>query len=271
MGEEAVIRRTPLPRTRESLAGDLRKLGVLSGTTLIVHSSLSSLGWVCGGSVTVVQALMDVVTASGTLIMPTHSADYSDPEHWEHPSVPSDWHQAIRDTMPAFDARTVPSRGMGRIAETFRTWPRVPRSSHPTSSFAAWGRYAERVVSDHSLDYSLGEQSPLARVYDLDGSVLLLGVGYDSNTSFHLAEYRAPGHREISAGAPILQDGRRLWHTYTDILLEPSNFREIGAAFEQVGHCRVWKVGSAEARLFPQRSAVDFAQRWLTARRGLRN
>ena len=52
---------------------------------MIAHSSLSSLGWVCVGSVAVVQALMDAVTESGTLVMPTHSAEYSDPGMWEHP------------------------------------------------------------------------------------------------------------------------------------------------------------------------------------------
>ena len=63
-------------------------------------------------------------------------------------------------------------------------------------SFAAWGKHAEFVTDGHSLDNGLGETSPLARVYDLDGYVLLLGVDYDSNTSFHLAEYRAP-HAKI--------------------------------------------------------------------------
>src|SRR5690349_7103098 len=59
-------------------------------------------------------------------------------------------------------------------------------------SFAAWGRHALPITANHALDYGLGEHSPLARLYDLDGSVLLLGVGYERRTSLHLAEYRAP-------------------------------------------------------------------------------
>ena len=78
MSELKVIQEAPTPRTRESLAYDLRALGVTSGMTVIVHSSLSSLGWVYGGPVAVVQALMDVVTDSGTIVMPTHAGDYSD-------------------------------------------------------------------------------------------------------------------------------------------------------------------------------------------------
>ena len=59
-------------------------------------------------------------------------------------------------------------------------------------SFASWGKEAEFVIARHELAYSLGERSPLARIYELHGRILLIGVGYDRNTSFHLAEYRVP-------------------------------------------------------------------------------
>ena len=88
MAEKKLIDRTPEPRTRRSLAADLRRLGLEPGSVVLAHSSLSSLGWVCGGSVAVVQALMDALAESGTVVMPTHSSDYSDPGKWEHPPVP---------------------------------------------------------------------------------------------------------------------------------------------------------------------------------------
>ncbi len=267
MSELDTIKHVKTPRTRASLAADLRQLGVRSGMTLLVHSSLKALGWVNGGSVAVIQALQDVLTRTGTLVMPAHTGDYSDPAAWQNPPVPQDWHQLIRDTMPAYDPLLTPTRGIGRIAELFRTWPEARRSSHPNVSFAAWGKQAQVITVDHELDNSLGEGSPLARIYGLDGAVLLLGVGYDSNTSFHLAEYRAGRAKPEKQGSAMMRNGRRAWATYDDIAFNDGIFPQIGALFDETGAVTIGRVGSAKCRLFRQRTAVDFAVTWLREHR----
>lgn len=267
MPEDQLVKSTPQPRTRESLAQDLRTLGLQPGQIVLVHSSLSAIGWVAGGPVAVIQALLDVLTPAGTLVMPAHSSDNTDPAGWAHPPVPQEWHQIIRDHTPAYDPAITPTRGMGVIAETFRSWPGAIRSNHPTSSFSALGPQAKAIIREHALDNSLGELSPLAVMYDLGAKVLLLGVGYDRNTSFHLAEYRVPGGQREDQASAILRDGKRVWQTYRDLDLDDGPFPEIGVAFEGTGAVTIGSVGSATAKVFSQRPAVDFARDWLIKHR----
>ena len=267
MSEEKLVQETPSPRTRESLAQNLREIGVETGMTVIVHSSLRSLGWVCGGPVAVVQALMDVITPGGTIVVPTQSSGYSDPAKWQAPPVPEEWWAMIYETMPAFDPQVTLTEHMGRIVEVFRTWPGVLRSSHPIVSFAAWGQHAAYITREHTLDYGLGEGSPLARIYDLDGWILMLGTGYDTNTSLHLAEYRAPGATEMMQGSPIIENGKRVWKKYRDIEIDSDIFPEIGAEFERLEQVKIGQVGSATTRLLRQRAVVDFAVQEFTRQR----
>jgi aminoglycoside 3-N-acetyltransferase len=267
MSEGQIVQGTPSPRTRESLARDLREIGILPGMTVMVHSSLRSLGWVSGGPVAVVQALLDAVTPGGTIVMPTQTSGYSDPATWQAPPVPKEWWPIIYQTMPAFDPLVTPTEYMGRIVEVFRTWPGVLRSSHPIVSFAAWGQHAEYIIKEHALAYGLGEGSPLARIYDLDGWILMLGTGYETNTSLHLAEYRAPEPVEVVQGSPLIEDGKRVWKLYRDIDINSDIFPEIGTAFERMGQVKIGRVGSATTRFFRQRAAVDFALQWFISRR----
>jgi aminoglycoside 3-N-acetyltransferase len=264
--EQQAIDPSAGPVTIVSLIRDLRALGLGSGDVVLVHASLSSLGWVCGGGVAVVTALLSVLGAGGTLVVPTHSGDLSDPAEWVRPPVPESWWDTIRRTMPPFRPATTPSRGMGVIPEIVRTWPGARRSNHPQLSFAAHGPAASAITSGHSLAEGLGEDSPLARLYDRDAKVLLLGVGHERNTSLHLAEYRSGVRTRAPQSGPVVVDGRRQWVTWDEIDLDADDFPAVGADLERTGTVQLDQVGRAAARLMPQRVAVDFATRWLVAR-----
>ena len=252
--------------TRDSIASELRDLGLAPGETVLVHSSLSSLGWVCGGSVAVVQALFDVLGDAGTLVVPAHSGDNSDPAVWSNPPVPEAWWADIRASTPPYDPRTTPTDRIGVIPDTVRNWPGALRSAHPQTSFAAVGPRAAEVLDGHALDCRLGERSPLARLEDVGARVLLLGAGFDSCTAFHLAEYRIPAPQVDVSFAVTTPQGRR-WSTVRDTTITDDRFDDLGAAFEKERPVLRGRVGAAEARLFSLADAVAFAEVWLARHR----
>lgn len=268
MTEADAIAAVEDPVTTDDVAEGLRGLGVEAGDTLLVHASLSELGWVCGGPQAVVDALQRVLTEEGTLAMPTHSSQYSNAEHWENPPVPDHWPEVIRETMPPYRPESTPTRGMGAISECFRDYPGVRRSRHPEVSFAAWGADAEAVVADHSFDDGLGERSPLAELYDRDADVLLLGTDWSTCTSLHLAEYRADYEKgRARNAAPVLENGSRVLVEYEDIDIDDDDFPDIGAAFEADRDVTRGAVGAGEATLVSMPAAVDFGQAWMTENR----
>lgn len=267
---DAIERTTDGPVTARSLVADLRALGVPFGGLVLTHSSLSALGWVAGGAEAVVEALLAVLGPEGTLVVPSFSTGRTDPARWQHPPVPESWWPVIRAESPAYDPRTATTRRMGAIVDCVLRWPGVRRSAHPHCSFAAIGPLAQRVLDPHPLPFSIGEQSPLARIYDLDGHVLLLGVGHGNNTSLHLAEHRATfaGKATYEEGAAVLVGGVRQWVTFEEDVTEDGDFPEVGAAFEASGaDVRVGQVGAGTARLMRQRELVDFGVGEIARRR----
>ncbi|KAI9157887.1 AAC(3) family N-acetyltransferase [Paramyrothecium foliicola] len=255
-----------LPSTKDSLVRELRTLGVTSGMTLLAHSSLRAVGFVVGGPAAVELALEEAIGADGTLVMPTFNGDLTDPQHWCQPAVSPEWWETIRHEAPAFDPAWTPSREMGALAECFRTKPGTLRSSHPHVSFAARGRYAEQITADSPLENGMGEGSPLSRISDLEGYVLLMGVSYDKNTSLHLSESRATfsSKKTQTQGAAVSRDGKTQWVEFQDLDWVADDFSIITEAFvNETGLARSGKLGKADALLLPQRQLVDFGKTWM--------
>ena len=267
--EGSVVDYTKNPNTVTSLKRDFEALGVKRGAIIIMHSSLSKIGWTVGGPVAVIRALMQTLTPEGTLVMPTFSSGNSEPSKWENPPVPESWWDTIRIEMPSFEPEITPTRGMGIIVDTFRNWPNVLRSNHPVSSFAAWGKHANKIINNHDLEADLGEGSPIARLYDIDGLILLLGVTHLNNSSIHLAEYRCefPGKKYNKTGSAMLVNNQRKWVEWTELELDPDDFEQLGADYESSINYKPGKVGEAEARLISLRAIVDYGVEWLKKNR----
>lgn len=177
-------------------------------------------------------ALLDVLGKTGTHIIPTQSSDNVDPAHWQHPLVPEEWKATIRETMLPYNPRTTRTMGMGVIAETVRTRPSAVRSLHPQTSFTAVGLKEEELMDGHALDCALGERSPLKKLEEANAKVLLLGVGFEKCTAFHLAEYRLPGAVVKKNSFAIVGEEERVWMTVHDVAVSDEGFEELGADFE---------------------------------------
>ena len=243
----------------------VRLIGLRAGTVVMVHTSLNAIGYICGGAQTVIEALTETLGPEGTIMMPTQSWKNLDPEDGVHWNTEEEYWQKIRDNWPAYDKRITPTNTMGAVAEMFRSWPGVLRSDHPARSVAAWGKNAEYLVSRHDLSNIFGDDSPIGKLYELDGSVLLIGVGYDKNTSLHLADIRAayPGKHNCIEHSAIMENGKRIWKAYETLFVDGEDFKEIGAAFEKEREVKMGKLGGATLRFMRQRDLVDYAVGWI--------
>jgi aminoglycoside 3-N-acetyltransferase len=183
-----------------------------------------------------ISALRDVLGADGTLVMPTMSDDD------DHP----------------FDVERTACAGMGIVAEMFRCMPGVLRSASP-HGFAAVGPSAAAITADHPLDVAHGLDSPVGRVYEAGGQILLLGVGHDANTTIHLAETMAAVRYRRSKYLTVLRNGRPVRYDYDEIDHCCQNFDLLDGWRDSAGRQIRGIVGHGAARLMRSRDVVETA------------
>jgi aminoglycoside 3-N-acetyltransferase len=261
--------KTQKPYNYADLHTDFSACGIQEGDHIIVHSSLKSLGWVIGGAETVIRVLLDLVGRKGTLMMPAQTWKNLDPSKGVHWEQPEEWWPEIRKHWPAFDKEVTPVIGMGIIPEMFRTWPGTKRSSHPARSFCANGALADELVAEHDLSNIFGIGSPLHKLYNAKGKILLIGVGHNKNTSLHLSEYLSnhPGKKYCTEASAIKVHGKREWVEYTTLDVQDDDFQTLGEEYEKSFATKVFKVAEAHVRYIPQVQLVDWAAEWMNQNR----
>jgi aminoglycoside N3'-acetyltransferase len=230
------------PIRNSELTAQLLELGVIPGAVLLVHTSFSRVGPVDGGPQGLIDALRAVLGPDGTLVMPSMTDDD------DHP----------------FDSRRTPCLEMGVVADTFWRTPDVLRSDSP-HAFAAIGPEAARITADHPLNVPHGLNSPVGRVYELDGQILMLGVGQDANTTIHLAEALAEVRYRRPKSVTIIQAGRATRYSYTEIDHCCDNFNLVDHWLDAEWGQRRGRVGHGEARLASSRTVVATASARLRA------
>ncbi|HEY1097677.1 MAG TPA: AAC(3) family N-acetyltransferase [Myxococcota bacterium] len=232
------------PLTIAALTEQLQALGVRAGGVLVVHSSFRAVrgpGLVEGGPAGVIAALRAALGPAGTLVMPT-----------------------MTDGASRFDPTTTPGVDMGIIAETFwRGGGDVVRSTHPGGSFAAAGPDAAAICRPQPLSPPHGVDSPVGRVWQLQGQVLLLGVGHSENTTLHLAEDVAGVPYAVTHPCVVTTE---IDGVLVDTVVEIAETDHCCTGFDKVepllrarGQQRDGVVGQAAAKLIDAVDVVDVA------------
>ena len=218
------------------VVAQLRALGVRPGGVLLVHTSFRAVRPIEGGPLGLIDALRSALGEAGTLVMPT-----------------------MTDGETVFDPASTPTCDMGITAELFWRQPGVRRSTHPGGSFAAVGPMAERICAPQPLSPPHGPDSPVGRVHDLAGQVLLLGVGHSENTTLHLAEAIAGVPYSVEHPCVVEVDGavRTVMIPETDHCCRGFNLLDEPLRARALQHEGL--VGHARARLCDSREIVATA------------
>lgn len=234
--------------TQEKLFRGFRRLGIGAGDILLVHSSLSSLGFVEGGAETVIDALLEAVSPGGSVMMPTLTGS----------------EMLSASNPPVYDVANA-ACWTGRIPESFRKRAEAVRSLHPTHSVAIIGPHAEALARGHELcSTPCGEESPYGRLVESGGKVVLLGVNHNCSTLFHYVEEIAglPYHMQEAPGEAliVLPDGEQRRVKIGLHLYGPArDFVRLEARFCKAGVQRAGKIGEALVRVVSARGMVACA------------
>lgn len=259
--------------SRAALRSDLERLGLRPGDVVMAHGALSRVGRMLNGPDIVIGALLDATSAGGTVLAYTDWDARYDELLDADGRVPTEW----REHVPAYDPATSRStRDNGALPEFLRTWPGARRSQNPGASVAAVGERADWITRDHPLDYGYGPGSPLARLVEADGKVVMIGAPRDTMTLLHHAEHLAvlPHKRVIRYTVPLATPAGTRWRWVEEFdtsvpvspvldSFETDPFELIVDAFLAAGSGSTGLVGQAPSLLVEAREIVDFAVTWL--------
>ena len=231
---------TSQPLTQADIEADLIRIGLEKGRIVEVHSSLSSLGWVDGGPSTVVDALMNVISAEGAIVMSAYPVSKILPLSEEERA----W--GILAKVQTYDEDYRGPTGMGVITDEFCRRPGTILGPNK-HRVCAWSRNAEQLSQGYQV------------LLEMDGWVLLLGVDIERCSSMHQAE-KYPLPPEVTRYLK-LPDEIRQWYPSDDFYLAygqtPENaWLKIQAEAEQRSLIKIGQIGQATCRYFKARPVV---------------
>ncbi len=229
------------------LTEQLESLGLRAGNLVMVHASMRRVGVRTDA---LMRAMGSVLGPEGTVMA------YVDFEP--------------TDALPGFDPlRSPAAKAHGVLAEAIRQWPGAVRSTNPGASMAAIGARAQWLCDDHPLDYGYGPGTPLARLVEADGKVLLLGSDFDHVTLLHYAEHlaRLPNKRVVTSTCEVVSEEGPVEVTIQEFdtsqpvvtSMPEKCFELLTQAFVDAGLAHSGQVGGADSHLISAAQLTRFA------------
>lgn len=245
--------------TKEDIKRQLEAIGIQKGMLLMIQGDIKNLGYICGGAQALLEAIMDCIGFEGTIVMPSFTPDVLDPACMKNLCIDKEnWEYVRKESMPFDKKLSAPNKEDELVLQLLRN-DGVVRSYHPNYSFVAWGKYAKIICDKHALHFGLSKDSPLGRIYELNGFVLMLGKDYKDCTMFHLAHYNGDTLPIKIVTAPIEKNNKLNWKDMLDLDLNDEGFDIIGEIMEERKIVRSMYIGTGQCRLYSSREAVNIA------------
>lgn len=245
--------------TKEDIVLQLQHIGIQRGMLLLLEADSSDMGYISGGMQTFLEAVMECVGYDGTIVMPTFTPDNLDPACHDARKVARENWDVIRDHSQPFNRKLSPPQTKEEMVHQFLRNDGVIRSYHPIYSFAAWGKYAKIICDKHPLHFGLSKESPLGKLFELNGYVLLAGCAYGNCQAFQLARYSGEQLPIRVLSAPIEHNNQTVWKDMLDLHLDTSGFEAIGETMEDRKIVKSTYIHAARCRFFSMREAVHIA------------
>lgn len=248
--------------TKEDFKAALERLGIKKGMLIYVQASLKPFNYVTGGAQSIIDALMETVGYEGTIVMPAYTRHIADPIDLKKALPRESWDDVRMNALP-FDKRLTAPSGVGEIPVQFMRNEAVLRSNHPLCSILAWGKYAKLIIEKHPLHFGLNHESPLGKLKDYNGYVLMLGSNMDKCDMFHLAQYSAMKCPIRIYSCPIEKNGETHWIQLLDLELSNKGYKDIADIMEEKRVIKSTYIGNATCRFFSAREAESTALEYL--------
>ena len=245
--------------TKNDLVSMFKRMGLHKGMIVYVQSDLEKYAYINGGAQSIIDALIEVIGYEGTLVTPAFSESLVDPACDRQYLFERDVFDEIRATRLPYYKKKTPSE-CGSLSNQLMCNEAVFRSNHPTHSILSCGKYAKLICDRHPLHFSLGKDSPIDKVVEMNGYVLLLGTKYSECDIFSYASILSMKNPIRIVTSPVEKKGEK---EFISMLEMDYDLKDVHVVREMMLEREVVKedyLGNAQCAFFQAKEASTLAQ-----------